>query len=100
MLAPVDPADPTWFPFDVDVTGGRLQWLRIDEELIVDSAFLDPRMPAAGRPQALTALAPTAGLVLIAFSCRVEESVFSAGFCHEHAALRWKALYLAALASR
>jgi len=61
-LAPVDPADPTWFPFDVDVAGGRLQWLRVDEGLIVDSAFLDPRMPATGRPQAFTALAPVAAL--------------------------------------
>lgn len=61
-LAPVDPADPTWFPFDVDVAGGRLQWLCVDEALIAESAFLDPRMPTAGRPQALTALAPVADL--------------------------------------
>lgn len=61
-LAPADPADASWFPFDVDVKGGRLQWLRVDETLIAESAFLDPRMPTAGRPQALTALAPVAGL--------------------------------------
>lgn len=61
-LAPADPADPTWFPFDIDVAGGRLQWVRADEALIADSAFLDPRMPLAGRRNALTALAPIAAL--------------------------------------
>lgn len=61
-LAPVDPADPTWFPFDVDVAGGRLQWLRVDEALIAESAFLDPRMPMSGRTNALTPLAPIVAL--------------------------------------
>ncbi|NCT71823.1 MAG: hypothetical protein GXC75_12850 [Xanthomonadaceae bacterium] len=61
-LAPVDPSDATWFPFDVDLTGNRMQWLRCDEALIQASVFLDPRMPAEGRPQALTPLAPVADL--------------------------------------
>lgn len=61
-LAPVDPRDATWFPFDVDLAGDRVQWLRCDEALIQASVFLDPRMPAEGRPQALTPLAPLAAL--------------------------------------
>jgi len=62
MLAPVDPSDAAWFPFDVDLAGGRLQWVHGDEALIKASVFLDPRMPAEGRPQALTPLAPLAAL--------------------------------------
>ncbi|WP_198147247.1 hypothetical protein [Pseudoxanthomonas mexicana] len=62
MLAPVDPDDAAWLPFDVDLAGGRMQWLRCDEALIQASVFLDPRMPAEGRPQALTPLAPLACL--------------------------------------
>ncbi len=62
-LAPVDMADPTWFPFDVDVVGERLQWLRLTEDLIEANAFLDPRMQAIELQQALTPLAPIAPLV-------------------------------------
>ena len=62
LLAPVDAGDATWFPFDVDLAGDRMQWLRCDEALIQASVFLDPRMPAEGRPQALTPLAPVASL--------------------------------------
>ena len=34
-LAPVDAGDATWFPFDVDLAGDRMQWLRCDEAAAV-----------------------------------------------------------------
>lgn len=39
-----------------------MQWLHCDEALLQASVFLDPRMPAEGRRQAMTPLAPLAHL--------------------------------------
>jgi hypothetical protein len=41
----VDASDSHWFPVDLDVQGGRLHFLRLDESVIARASFLDNRMP-------------------------------------------------------
>lgn len=41
----VDASDSHWFPVDLDVQGGRLHFLRLDESVIARATFLDNRMP-------------------------------------------------------
>jgi hypothetical protein len=41
-----DLADPHWFPVDLDVRGRRYAFLRLDDEVLTKSAFLDNRIDA------------------------------------------------------
>ncbi len=63
LSASPDLDDAHWLPYDIDLVGGRLQWLRCDEGLIFVSTCLDPRMPAQGRPQRLAPLGDVARLM-------------------------------------
>lgn len=40
----VDPADPTWFPFDLDLAAGNVRFLRFGAEVLEQSVFLDHRI--------------------------------------------------------
>lgn len=43
---PVDLADPRWYPADVDVQRGIVGMLRIDEQVVDQSTFMDNRLAA------------------------------------------------------
>jgi hypothetical protein len=45
----VDPADPTWFPFDLDLAAGNARFLRFGAEVLDQSVFLDHRIALAER---------------------------------------------------
>lgn len=43
---PVDFTDPRWFPVDLDIVGRRVAMLKIDEQVVERSVFMDTRLDA------------------------------------------------------
>ncbi len=47
--ARVDPTDPCWFPFDLDLTAGRVRFLRLTPAVLERAVFLDHRIAVESR---------------------------------------------------
>jgi hypothetical protein len=71
----VDPADPTWFPFDLDLAAGNARFLRFGAEVLDQSVFLDHRIALVERSPVDVPLAS------LAIRCATPAWLFHTSFC-------------------